>query len=70
MIDYGILLFFFIFAVPRGVDLGMEENGDKYFYTEPNTYLLVLKNAFDNALSYTPSLGQVTVRSSVIPTMP
>ena len=52
-------------AEARGIDLGMEENGDICLYAEPHTLRLVLKNALDNALSYVPSLGQVTVRSFV-----
>lgn len=52
-------------AEARGIDLGMEENGDICLYVEPHTLRLVLKNALDNALSYTPSLGQVTVRSYI-----
>ena len=52
-------------AEARGIDLGMNENGDICLYTEPHTLRLVLKNALDNALSYSQSSGQVTARSFV-----
>jgi two-component system, OmpR family, sensor kinase len=49
-------------AEARGIDLGLEETGSISLVTEPQALRLVIKNALDNALSYTPRPGEVTVR--------
>jgi two-component system OmpR family sensor kinase len=49
-------------AEQRGIDLGLEETAPLCVMAPPDTLRLVLKNALDNALSYTPRHGQVTVR--------
>jgi two-component system OmpR family sensor kinase len=49
-------------AEQRGIDLGLEEAAPICVRAPPETLRLVLKNALDNALNYTPRHGQVTVR--------
>jgi two-component system OmpR family sensor kinase len=49
-------------AEQRGVDLGLEESAPVTVRATPETLRLILNNALDNAVSYTPAQGQVTVR--------
>lgn len=49
-------------AHAKGIDLGMEERVHMKICAAPDALRLILKNALDNALRYTPSNGEVTVR--------
>lgn len=49
-------------AEARGIDLGLEDTGNIVLATEAQTLRRVLKNALENALRYTPSHGEVTLR--------
>ena len=49
-------------AEARGLDLGLEDAGNVVLAAEPQTLHLMLKNALDNALRYTPLHGEVTLR--------
>ena len=49
-------------AEARGLDLGLEDAGNIVLAAKPKTLHLVLKNALDNALRYTPLHGEVTLR--------
>jgi two-component system OmpR family sensor kinase len=49
-------------AEARGIDLGLDEAGNIAVIAEPQTLRLVINNALDNALRYTPSSGEVTLR--------
>lgn len=49
-------------AEARGIDLGMAEAARLVLEAEPETLRVVLKNALDNALRYTPAQGEVTLR--------
>jgi two-component system OmpR family sensor kinase len=49
-------------AEARGIDLGMEEGGTHTILGSPDVLRLILSNAIDNALRYTPAGGVVTVR--------
>jgi two-component system OmpR family sensor kinase len=49
-------------AEQRGVDLGLEESAPVRVRATAETLRLILNNALDNAVSYTPAQGQVTVR--------
>ena len=49
-------------AQARGIDLGLEDAGGIILAAEAPTLQLILKNALDNALRYTPSGGEVTLR--------
>lgn len=49
-------------AEARAIDLGLEDTGNLLLSAEPHALRLVLKNALDNALRYTPSGGEVTLR--------
>ena len=49
-------------AEARGLDLGLEDAGNIVLAAEPQLLHLVLKNALDNALRYTPPHGDVTLR--------
>ncbi|CAN5470952.1 sensor histidine kinase N-terminal domain-containing protein [soil metagenome] len=59
---------FFDVAVTRGIDLGFEDPGSPLMI-RGNRLLVVemIKNLVDNALSYTPRSGSVTVRTSSEP---
>jgi two-component system OmpR family sensor kinase len=46
----------------RGIDLGMEERGKPTLVGSSDVLRLILSNAIDNALRYTPPGGDVTVR--------
>jgi two-component system OmpR family sensor kinase len=52
-------------AHARGIDLGMEEGGKRTIRGSPDVLRLILGNAVDNALRYTPSGGVVTVRVAI-----
>jgi two-component system OmpR family sensor kinase len=49
-------------AEERGIDLGLDDPGEFTVATEPETLRLVLRNALDNAVRYTPTSGEVTLR--------
>ncbi len=49
-------------AESRAIDLGLEDTGNIVLAAEPQMLHLVLKNALDNALRYTPAHGEVTLR--------
>jgi two-component system OmpR family sensor kinase len=49
-------------AEARTIDLGLEDAGNIILTAEHQTLRLVLKNALDNALRYTPPHGEVTLR--------
>ncbi|HYL88582.1 MAG TPA: ATP-binding protein [Burkholderiales bacterium] len=50
-------------AESRAIDLGIEPSGDAFeLAAAPELLQLVLRNAIDNALRYTPSGGEVTLR--------
>lgn len=49
-------------AEARDIDLGLDECGDITLATESQSLRLVLNNALDNALRYTPPAGEVTLR--------
>ncbi len=49
-------------AEAREISLGMEAIDALTLNTDPQTLRLVLKNALDNALRYTPPQGEVTLR--------
>jgi two-component system, OmpR family, sensor kinase len=49
-------------AEARGIDLGLEGPDNTCLFADPHALRLVLKNALDNALCYTPLSGEVTVR--------
>lgn len=49
-------------AEERGVDVGMEEVDTLTLWADTRSLALIVKNALDNAVRYTPQGGQVTVR--------
>jgi two-component system OmpR family sensor kinase len=49
-------------AEARGIDLGLAEIERLEVVARPDTLRLILKDALDNALAYTPVGGQVTIR--------
>jgi two-component system OmpR family sensor kinase len=49
-------------AEARGIDLGLDGTENSCLFADPYALRLVLKNALDNALCYTPPSGEVTVR--------
>ncbi|MDE3021240.1 MAG: HAMP domain-containing histidine kinase [Pseudomonadota bacterium] len=49
-------------AEARSLDLGLEDAGNLTLYTEPDTLLMILRNALENSIQYTPNMGQVTLR--------
>lgn len=49
-------------AEAKAIDLGLDEQGLVILYGSEGGFRLILKNALDNAVRYTPSGGEVTVR--------
>lgn len=49
-------------AEGRGIDLGLDDEGNVVLAAHPGTLHLLLKNALDNAVRYTPPHGEVTMR--------
>ncbi len=46
----------------RSIDLGLEELASFKWHTDAETLRLILRNALENALKYTPEGGEVTIR--------
>jgi two-component system OmpR family sensor kinase len=46
----------------KAIDLGLDEQGPVVLSGSAGAFRLILKNALDNAIRYTPSGGEVTVR--------
>lgn len=49
-------------AEDRGIDLGLEDTGNMILYAEMESLLLIMKNGLDNALRYTPTSGEITLK--------
>ncbi len=49
-------------AANRHIDLGLEETAQFFLDAEPDALRLILKNALENAMKYTPEGGEVTLR--------
>ncbi len=49
-------------AEAKGIDLGLSESARLSFRTARNSLRLILNNALDNSLKYTPAGGSVTIR--------
>jgi two-component system OmpR family sensor kinase len=49
-------------AEQRGIDIGMEESASLTLPVHPASLRLIINNALDNALRYTPQGGRVTLR--------
>ncbi len=49
-------------AEAADLDLGLEDPGNIILYTEPETLSLIIGNALDNAVRYTPAGGTITLR--------
>jgi two-component system OmpR family sensor kinase len=60
----AVIAEFLACAHARGIDLGMEEAAKVSIPASPDVLRLILSNAIDNALRYTPSGGVVTVRAA------
>jgi two-component system OmpR family sensor kinase len=52
----------FPFAEMKGIDLGLEQQGKIWIDADVSAIHMLLRNAVDNALRYTPEGGEVTVR--------
>jgi two-component system OmpR family sensor kinase len=50
------------FSEARRIDLGLDEIAPLSLYAEPDALRLILRNALENALKYTPEGGEVTLR--------
>lgn len=53
---------YFSSAEAKGIDLGLEEAAPLAVRATPEALRLILKNALENALKYTPENGEVTIR--------
>lgn len=51
-------------AEAKGIDLGLEETATLTLRATPDALRLIIKNALENALKYTPQRGEVTVHIS------
>lgn len=49
-------------AEARHIDLGLDEIAPLSLHAEPDALRLIIKNALENALKYTPEGGEVTLR--------
>ncbi len=49
-------------AEAHRIDLGLDETAQLSLHAEPDTLRLIIKNALENALKYTPEGGEVTLR--------
>jgi two-component system OmpR family sensor kinase len=49
-------------AEAKRIDLGIEEFAQLFLHTEPEPLRMIIKNALDNAIKYTPAEGKVTLR--------
>ena len=49
-------------AEARQIDLGMDESGSMHIHSDAQGLGLIVRNALENALKYTPSGGDVTLR--------
>ena len=49
-------------AANSHIDLGLEETAQFFLDAEPDALRLILKNALENAMKYTPEGGEVTLR--------
>jgi two-component system, OmpR family, sensor kinase len=52
-------------AREKNIDVGMDGAEDLSLYADPQMLLLVLRNALENALRYTPANGEITLRYRV-----
>jgi two-component system OmpR family sensor kinase len=58
----GLIAEYLPLAEARGIDLGLEDASHTVLVADPKLLHLVLKNALDNALRYTPVHSEVTLR--------
>lgn len=49
-------------AEAKGIDLGMDDAGLESIQSDPRALRLVIRNALENAIKYTPHGGEVTLR--------
>lgn len=52
-------------AAAKGIDLGLEEQASFALEAPPGALRLIVGNALDNALKYTPAGGSVTLRLEI-----